>query len=117
MVSNPTTSLRVFEEAGHTTVHFPAGTILAEVNVEDFERQLLAQIEGRDRPQLSLNLSGVSLLTSVALGKLVSLNARVREAGGRLTLVNLTPTVLQVFKVTRLDTLLEILGPTEALSA
>lgn len=100
--------LHIVEEAGRTTVRFPAGTTLSEANAEEFARELLALAEGKNRPHLLVDLGGVAMLTSVILAKFINLNGRVRSLGGRLTLFNPNTTVHQVFKVTRLDTILEV---------
>ena len=84
------------------------------------ESQWLTQedlVEGRDRPHLTLDLSGVTMLTSIALAKLVALNGKTRAAGGRLTLSDPTPPVRQVFRVTRLDTVLEVASARAAVPA
>jgi anti-anti-sigma factor len=99
---------QVFEEGSRTTVCFDAGTTLSELNTEDVGRELAALTQNRERPHLFLDLGGVAMMTSVALAKFVALNRQAQAAGGRLTLFNLTPTVRQVFKLTRLDTVLEI---------
>ena len=103
--------LHVAEEDGRTTIRFPAGTSLSEANAEEFSRELLALVEGKEHPHLMVDLGGVVMLTSVILAKLVALNGRVRDLGGRLTLFNPNATVHQVFKVTRLDTVLEVHAP------
>src|SRR5579859_3633083 len=100
--------LHVVEVDGRTTVSFPAGTTLSEVNAEEFSRELLALAEGKERPHLLVDLGGVAMLTSVILAKFIKLNGHVRALGGRLTLFNPNTVVHQVFKVTRLDTILEV---------
>ena len=100
--------LRVVEEEGRTTIGFPANTTLSEANAEEFAGTLLALAESKDRPHLLVDLGGVTMLTSVILAKIIAVNGKVRAAGGRLTLFNPTPIVHQVFKVTRLDTILEV---------
>jgi anti-sigma B factor antagonist len=108
-------SLHVYEEAGRTTVRFAPGTALTEANVEEFGREMTALVQRRERPHLLLDLGGIDLLSSVALAKLIALNGRVRAAGGRLTLFNPNPVVRQVFKVTRLDTILEVSASLDAI--
>jgi anti-anti-sigma factor len=98
--------LHIVEEDSRVTVGFPANTTLSEANAEEFSRELLALAE--KRPHLLVDLGGVAMLTSIILAKFIALNGRVRSAGGRLTLFNPTPVVQQVFKVTRLDTILEL---------
>lgn len=90
------------------TVRFPAGTELTEANADLLQRELLALAAGRDHPHLTVDLSGITILTSVVLGKFLAVNKQVRAASGRLTLLNPTATVRTVFTVTRLDTVLDI---------
>ena len=106
--SQPELPLQIVEEDGRTIVQFPADTTLSEANAEEFGHALTVLTTGRDRPQLLVDLGTVSMVTSVILAKFLALNGRVRAAGGRLTLVNPSPIVRQVFKVTRLDTILDV---------
>ena len=47
-------------------------------------------------------------IESRELGTLVVLNRKVRDAGGRLALMNVRPFVAGVLEVTRLDTILDV---------
>ncbi len=98
----------VAEDGNRITVSFPAETELTEANAEDLQRELLALVAGREQPHLTVDLSGITILTSVVLGKFLAVNKQVRAASGRLTLRNPTSTVRMVFAVTRLDTVLDI---------
>ncbi len=57
---------------------------------------------------LLLDFRNITYLTSVELGTLVSLHKDMKGAGGRLSLFNLECMVFEVFKATRLETLLDI---------
>jgi anti-anti-sigma factor len=57
---------------------------------------------------LLLDFTNVAHISSEGLGALVSLHKRVRIAGGRLTLFNLSPQIYEVFEVTHLHALLGI---------
>lgn len=98
--------LQIVEADDRVTVSFPPKTALSESNAEELAGELRA-LAGR-RPHLLVDLSGVTMLTSVVLGKLLALNNAVRTAGGRLTLSNPTPVVREVFRVSRLDKLLDV---------
>ena len=109
MSSTPIHSLfLVEEEESRTAVRFPAGTHLTEANAEEFWTRLDALTEGRVRPRLSVDLSGVALLSGNILTRLIALHGKVRGAEGQLTLVNPGPSVREVFRLTRLDTVLEL---------
>jgi anti-anti-sigma factor len=98
--------LQIVEEGDCVTIRFPSGTGLGEANCAAFSREVFAAAEGRGH--VVLDLAGITWLTSVILAKIMELNNKLRDAGGRLTLTNPSVIVRQVFKVTRLDTVLEV---------
>lgn len=107
MSSPPTVfPLQIVEEEGRVTVGFPANTALSGANAEELGQELAA-LAAR-RTHLLVDLAEVTMVTSMILAKFIALNGRLRAAGGRLTLSNPTPMVREVFKVTRLDTILEV---------
>ena len=54
-------------------------------------------LEG-SQPKLYLDFGKVHFLTSVVIGKLFSVDRRLRESGGRLVLFNLEPAVREMFE-------------------
>jgi anti-anti-sigma factor len=115
MPANQFVFLLPVEEDGRTTIRFPASTTLSEANAEEFERDLRALADARPHPHLVIDLGGVVLLTSAILAKVLTLNAHVRALGGRLTLCHASADVYQVFRLARLDTVLEVHPPTDSL--
>jgi anti-sigma B factor antagonist len=109
--------LQVTEEDGRYTVRFPAGTTLSEANAEEFSRQLQTLADGKECPNLVVDLGGVTMVTSVILSKFIALNRKVGAAKGQLALTNLTPLVRDIFKATRLDTILKINDAANPVSA
>jgi anti-anti-sigma factor len=63
--------------------------------------------EGRHR-KLVLNMAGVELISSMVLGKLISLCARVKSNDGIVKLCNLEPHVLEVIHTCKLDRIFDI---------
>lgn len=108
---------RAAEDGNRITVGFPAGTELTEANADALQRELLALVAGRTQAHLTVDLAGITILTSVVLGKFLAVNKAVRAAGGQFTLLNPTATVRMVFAVTRLDTVLDIQPGTSGMSA
>ncbi|MBY0458002.1 MAG: STAS domain-containing protein [Gemmataceae bacterium] len=96
------------EDGSRVTVSFPSGTALNESNAESFFRDLSGLAAGRENPHLVLDLTDINVLTSVILTKLLSLHKQYKGAGGQLSIRNATPTVQMVFKVTKLDTVLDV---------
>jgi anti-anti-sigma factor len=58
--------------------------------------------------KLLLDLQGVRYISSSMLATLVALERKVRQAGGRLRLCGLGPTVHDIFATSHLDRLFEI---------
>jgi anti-sigma B factor antagonist len=83
--------------------------VLDELNAEAIGDELLRIADGLDCPQMRLDLGNVSYLNSTALGKFVSLNGRVRAAGGELTVENVHPHVQEVLEITGLTRLFRTL--------
>lgn len=74
-------------------------------------RELEALAAGEEGQHLLLDFAHVEYLNSVELGTLITLHKRVKAAGGRLTLFNLSAQLFRLFTITRLDTYLEICRP------
>jgi anti-sigma B factor antagonist len=55
-----------------------------------------------------LNFSSVDFLSSAALGKLITLEKRVRANNGVLKFSNIRPEIYEVFTITKLNRLFDI---------
>jgi anti-anti-sigma factor len=65
-------------------------------------------------PDLIVDLSGVGYAGSAALGNFVSLHRVVRPNGGRIIFCNVDPTVAEVFRASKLESLFEFVSDREA---
>ena len=65
-------------------------------------------MEQEKRKNLLLNFSSVEFLSSAALGKLITLDKKVKANGGRLKLSNIRPEIYEVFAITKLNKLFDI---------
>jgi anti-anti-sigma factor len=70
--------------------------------------RLLRQADMQGRRGLTVDLGELPYLTSMWLAQLVALHKKVRGLGGQLTLVNVPAPVYEVFRLTNLDTLLDL---------
>ena len=59
-------------------------------------------------PFLLIDLEAVEFLSSSVLGKLIRLYKRARQAGGRVRLCSIRPSIREVFEITQLDKVFEI---------
>ncbi|MFM7138167.1 MAG: STAS domain-containing protein, partial [Planctomycetota bacterium] len=55
-----------------------------------------------------LDFEGVELLSSAALGKLITFDRKVKTSKGRLKMCGVAPGILEVFQVTKLDKVFDI---------
>jgi anti-sigma B factor antagonist len=75
-------------------------------------------VEQDHRKNLLLNFFNVEFLSSAALGKLITLDKKVKANGGRLKLSNIRPEIYEVFAITKLNKLFDIKDDeTDALAA
>lgn len=91
-----------------TVVRFKDKKIVEDINIEELGRELFHLIEEDGRKKLLLNFSTVDFLSSSALGKLITLEKKVRAHGGVLKLSNIRPEIYEVFTITKLDRLFDI---------
>jgi anti-sigma B factor antagonist len=66
---------------------------------------------GTARPrQVVLNMANVRILNSAAIGILINFQRKVRDAGGTLEICAIDPYVLDLFRLTKMDQVLDIHG-------
>jgi anti-anti-sigma factor len=87
---------------GVTVVTFTAKDLSGADDIEAVGQELFKLLEYFSSPRLVLNLGSVHRLSSLMLGKLLALNARVRTAGGRMVLCRVSANVQGVFKAVNL---------------
>jgi len=100
--------LQVSEVGEVTVVNFVDRKILDEANIQEMGEELFALVEQEKRQNLLLNFGLVEFLSSGALGKLITLDKKVKAAGGRMKLSNIRPEIYEVFIITKLNNLFDI---------
>ena len=91
-----------------TVIHFKDKKILDEGNIQELGRELFHLVEVDGRKAMLLNFSDVEFLSSAALGKLITLDRKVKENGGKLKFSNIRPEIYEVFVITKLHKLFDI---------
>jgi anti-anti-sigma factor len=66
------------------------------------------EIIRRDPAQVILNLSGLNTITSSGIGKIVLLYKEMDKKGGTVTITGVNNTIMQIFKIVKLDKLMQI---------
>jgi anti-anti-sigma factor len=71
--------------------------------VKELRNKYEAHLQSHGRPTLVIDLLGVVFAGSAALGLFVTLQRLVRQRGGHVVFCNVYPTVLEVFRISKLD--------------
>lgn len=100
--------LEVNEVGEVTVVHFRDRKIIEDLGIQELGQELFDLVEVEDRKKLVLNFSSVDFLSSAALGKLITLDKKVKAQGGVLKLCNIRPEIYEVFAITRLNRIFDI---------
>jgi anti-sigma B factor antagonist len=100
--------LEVTEVDGVRVIRFNDRHLFDEPTVREVSEQLFAAIPNGRPIRLVLDFSGVELISSSLIGKLIVLQRRVDASQGKLRLCELTKTVDAVMKTTNLDRLFAI---------
>ena len=80
--------------------------LIKDIDIQEWGRELFRLVE--INPRILINFSGVDYMCSMALGKLMTLDKRVKVARGRIVLSNLKPEIYEVFMITKLNRLFDI---------
>ncbi|QDT95880.1 STAS domain-containing protein [Gimesia aquarii] len=103
------------EEVSDVTIaKFIDKKILDEGNIQIIGTQLFGLVDEDGRKKIVLDFSNVEYLSSAALGKLITLDKKVKKAKGKLKLCSIRPDIYEVFAITRLNQLFDIAETQEA---
>ena len=101
-----------------SVVRFRDRKILDEAAIQQLGAELFALVEVDNRKTIVLDFEGVEFLSSAALGKLITFDRKVKTSQGRLKMCGITPSILEVFQVTKLNKVFDIRADAaEAISA
>lgn len=100
--------LEVNEVGDVTVVRFRDRKIIDDINIQELGQELFRLIERDNRQKLLLNFSSVDFLSSAALGKLITLDKKVKAHSGAMKLSNIRPEIYEVFAITKLNRLFDI---------
>ncbi len=101
------------QERGITVVTFIERKILEAAHILELGEELLQLIEKDGSKDLVLDFNSVEFLSSAALNKLIILDKKVKSKSGQLKLCNMMPEIREVFVITRLNQLFDIVDTRE----
>jgi len=91
-----------------TIVRFVDKRILDETNIQIIGNQLAGLVDEDGRRKIILDFTNVEYLSSAALGKLITLDKKVKASKGKLRLCGIRPEIYEVFTITRLNKVFSI---------
>ena len=91
-----------------TIVRFRDPRVTNPLEIEDLGRQLYAVLEFENCSKLVIDFSPVEFLSSAMIGKLISLNRKVKVCKADLRLCGLRPEIQDVFRLCNLERVFEI---------
>ena len=100
--------LEVHEVGDVTVVHFRDHKIIEDMGIQELGQELFHLVETEGRKKIVLNFALVDFLSSAALGKLITLDRKVKTHGGKLRLCNIRREIYEVFAITKLNRLFDI---------
>ena len=100
--------LEVNDVGDVTVVHFRDQKIIEDLRIQELGQELFQLVEAEQRKKLLLNFSAVDFLSSAALGKLITLDKKVKGQQGVMKFCNIRPEIYEVFAITRLNKLFDI---------
>ena len=100
--------LEVNEVGDVTVVRFRDRKIVEDINIQELGSEMFHLVDVDNRDKLLVSFSTVDFLSSAALGKLITLDKKMKAHGGVLKLSNIRPEIYEVFSITKLDRLFDI---------
>ena len=91
-----------------TIVRFIKNRALDSMAISQMSDSLFQAVDQESAVKLVINLHAVTFISSIALNRLILLKNLITQRDGLLKLVEMTSEVRQVFEVSRLDTLFDI---------
>jgi anti-sigma B factor antagonist len=93
---------------GVMVITFQQSHILDTVTIERMAARLKEQIDTAAEERFLIDFERVAYLSSSALGMLIGMQRRVVQRKGHLKLAGINTEVMEVFRITKLDTVLDI---------
>jgi len=101
------------QERGITVATFIERKILEAAAIMELGEDLIQLVERDGCKDLLLDFSAVEFLSSAALNKLIILDKKVKSNRGQLKLCSMIPEIREVFVITRLNQLFDIVDTRE----
>jgi len=102
----PKMSIQYIENVTVATLTQPR--ILEQTEIEALAETFIPLIEQTEEINLVIDFGKVQFCSSAVLGLLIRISKKVYQRNGGLCLCCISPTILEIFRITRLDTIFDI---------
>lgn len=103
------THLRLQDIDEVVVCYFQAGSIIDQGLIDQIGQELnQVTLEAAGSRKLLVNFTGVKFMASAMLGKLLPLHKKCKNDKIKLKLCNISPNLMEVFKITNLNKVFEI---------
>ena len=101
-------SIRTENKDDILVAHFTDPKILDEAKIQQIGSELMALVTTTPAGRLLLNFKNVAFMSSAMIGKIILLNNKCKKADVDFRLCEIAPEVMEVFKLMRLNRVLNI---------
>ncbi|MFC1479262.1 STAS domain-containing protein [Planctomycetota bacterium] len=101
-------SLYIHKEKDITVIEFLEVRMLDDTNINRMAAELTALVDKTTDLRFIIDFSNIKYMSSKVLGKIIALHKQISKRKGTLKLCGLNKDMLEVFKIMKLDKILEI---------
>lgn len=102
----PRVSVKYLDNAA--VIAFTEERLLEEKDIQAVQESIMSVIDQAQKINMILDFENVKFLSSAVLGLLIRVSKKIYEQDGQLRLCNITPSIYEVFKITRLTKVFDI---------
>lgn len=102
------TALNSEEKGDVLVVYFNDTKILDEAKIQQIGKELMEKVAQAASKKLLLNFQSVTFMSSAMIGKLILVNKKCKAEDIKLKMCNISENVMEVFKLMRLNKILDL---------
>jgi anti-sigma B factor antagonist len=112
-MSTSASNLAVHTMSGAHVVEFTRADLVDAALIQTIGDDIYHVVRRLDQPKIVVDFQNVERLSSAALGMLIALDKVITKQSGQLRIANVSKDVLDIFKLTKLDSVLPIRKSTQ----
>ena len=91
-----------------TVVTLTEARILEQSDIDSLADSIMPLIEHNDETNMVIDFEKVEFCSSAVLGLLIRISKKIYQKNGNFGLCSISPTIFEIFRITRLDTIFDI---------